>query len=404
MEHTLVSVEAAERLISDQRKKAAICEKAYTEAGPERLAEDLIADRDFPPFDRVAMDGIAIRYSSWEKGQTRFQIAGLQSAGTASLLLANEKDCIEVMTGAMLPEGTDTVIPYEQIKIADGFAELSDQSVEEGRHIHRQASDHQKGDIIVTKGNTMYAAEWAVAASIGKSKVKVFQRPKIAVIATGSELVDIDKAPKPYQIRRSNDLAILSSLRQHHFTEVSCFHYPDDEKAIGEALEKALATYDVVIFTGGVSMGTFDFLPRVFQQNGVRQIFHKVKQKPGKPLYFGVAERQQMVFGLPGNPVSAIICFHRFVLPALKGARPRPLTAKLTEDLRFKKPFTLFQPIKLCFKKPGELWAEPVRWNGSGDFAALCQTDGFSELTAEREHFAKGEPFPLWLWRPLDFF
>ncbi|MCB0384037.1 MAG: molybdopterin molybdotransferase MoeA, partial [Bdellovibrionales bacterium] len=368
------------------------------------LAQDLCADSPLPPFDRVAMDGIAISMAGCEKNQTRFSIEGIQRAGEPQKKMESPTSALEVMTGAVLPAGCDTVIRYEDLKIENGVAEITDlRAMESGKNIHKKGSDHQKGEVIVPKGNLLTGPVWAVAASVGCDPVEVVSRPKVAVVSTGDELVDPKCQPESHQIRRSNSFAIQASLYSRGYCEVDVFHLPDQVEVVTRELDRCLSKYDVLIMTGGVSMGKFDFIPAALRDLKVREVFHKVKQKPGKPFWFGVSAENKPVFALPGNPVSSLICLHRYVLPALD--RAMGLAEKcheyavLQEEVVFKKPLALFQPIKLKFSPEGQILATPVRGNGSGDFSSLALSDGFVELPDNKESFAKGEAYALFRWR-----
>jgi molybdopterin molybdotransferase len=405
MSASWVTVQEAQRLVFEWTREAAVRDKSSAGVEPEFLAEDLIADRDFPPFDRVAMDGIAIKHEAWQLGINTFLISGMQAAGEPAKSLNRKYDCIEVMTGAMLPFEADTVIPYEQIKITAHNAQILANKVLPWQNVHRRGCDHRQGDTVVEKGSFLSPPEWAVAASIGKQTLKIFGRPSISVIVTGSELVDVNATPEPFQIRRSNDSSIIASLRYHHFSDIKRFYCKDDWEETLATVRRALETSEVLIFTGGVSMGKFDILPGVFRECGVTEIFHRIKQKPGKPMFFGVSEKGQTIFGLPGNPTSSLISFHRFVLPALFHSIDRSrqfkrlLYVKLSEDIEVASDLTCFRPARLRSGTDGELWADLLAWSSSGDVAGLCQSDGFVEIEAGYRSIRRGGAVPLWLWR-----
>ena len=223
------------------------------------LAEDILADRDFPPFDRATKDGIALNYTAIEKGLDRLAIAAVISAGMPQATLDHTDHCVEIMTGAVIPHNADTVIMYEQLDIVDGMATLS-QKPTQGQNIHRKGSDVVMGSVLLEKGTRINAAGIGVLASVGKSKVRVKRVPKICVISTGNELVDIDELPLPHQIRKSNSLSLVATLENEHIM-ADTLHLVDDQEAIQEALAKALDLYDVLLLSGGVSKGKFDFIP-----------------------------------------------------------------------------------------------------------------------------------------------
>jgi molybdopterin molybdotransferase len=359
------------------------------------LAESVRADRDLPPFDRVAMDGIAILFSSFEEGWRDFKVEGLQQAGQPRITLRDVHNCIEVMTGAMLPIGCDTVIRYEDVTIINKIAKFKIESIEKGQSIHPRSSDAKKGDVLLAPGHHISTSEIAILASVGKSDAEVFAFPKTAIVATGNELVDIHDSPQPHQIRRSNSYALRTALVTMGCTP-TLFHLIDERNALREELAKILNNYQLVILSGGVSKGKFDLVPDALDALGVKKIFHEVSQKPGKPFWFGVTKKQ-VVFAFPGNPVSTFLCFYRYLKPWLEksmSVEESIGSAVLAADFSFKTDFTYFLQVKIK-SESGRLMAYPIPGNGSGDFSNLKDADGFLELPAERHDFKVGESFPF---------
>ncbi|MGH7947426.1 MAG: molybdopterin molybdotransferase MoeA, partial [Opitutaceae bacterium] len=287
------------------------------------LRTEIRADRDLPPFDRVTMDGYAVRAASLAAGVRVFRVEGVQAAGMRAFKLAAEADaCLEVMTGAVVPEEADCIVPYEETE-RDGIAiTMSDAAAEFalGNAIHARGSDHVAGEVVVQPGTRLTGREIAVAAACGYGTLVVSQSPKIAVVATGDELVEVDSPVAAHQIRRSNDHALRAALIMAGYLNVSRFHLRDVRHEIEHLLWHIIAEFDVVIVCGGISKGKFDYLPAELERQGVRKIFQGVAQRPGKPFWFGVSARQTPVFALPGNPVSSYTCLHRYVLPALAHA------------------------------------------------------------------------------------
>ncbi|HTO04409.1 MAG TPA: molybdopterin molybdotransferase MoeA [Opitutus sp.] len=360
------------------------------------LREDLVADRDLPPFDRVTMDGYALRSAALAGGTTLFRIEATQAAGMRAFTLGPGEDaCVEVMTGAVLPEGADCVVPYEDTQ-RDGsiMKVVTLASAGPGSSVHRRGSDHRAGDVMVRAGTKLSGREIAVAAAVGSSTLVVSAQPRIAVVATGDELVEVDASVASHQIRRSNDHAIRAALISAGYTRVERFHLRDVRHEIEHRLWHIIAEHDVVLITGGVSKGKFDFLPSVLDAQGVKKIFHGVAQRPGKPFWFGVTLRRTPVFALPGNPVSAYTCLHRYVLPALAQASGlssvAPRLAALTAAVTFKAALAYYLPVRLSSGPGAELLATPDASNTSGDFAGLIRTDGFVELPANQVEFAAG--------------
>ena len=397
----LISVAEAEKLIAENSPiyKAELC--PLRESFGRVLREELRSERAHPPFNRVAMDGIGIRFADWQAGCRSFKVLGDHAAGAEPPVLNEENACFEVMTGSVLPKDADCVIPYERLSIEDGFATL-----EEGlelsffQNIHDYASDHDAGTLLVPEGSILKSAQISVAATEGKSEVLVSRLPKITVLSTGDELVDVDQSVLPWQIRRSNSYSIVSALKAQGFDAQDC-HMDDDPAIIRETLEKALAESDILIMSGGVSMGKFDYIPQMLDELGVKKHFHKIAQRPGKPMWFG-SLGEKTVFALAGNPVSTLMSFHRYVMPqlfrSLSLANPIRPKVRLSGDIAFKKSMTYFFPVALSFSEEGVLLGSPRKTNGSGDFASLCESQGFVELPADQSEFKAGEAYDFYSW------
>lgn len=362
------------------------------------IQEKLIADRDFPPFPRVSMDGISIQYQQFEKGQRSFPIEGLQAAGSPQQLLKIDGNCLEVMTGAVLPENTDTVIRYEDVKMENGQATILIEDIRAYQNIHKQGIDRKKGAEIVKAGTLISTAEIGVAATVGKSHLKVATLPKTVIISTGDELVNIEETPLPYQIRKSNVHQIWAILNQQGI-QADQLHLNDEKEVIRQQLAICLEEYDAIILSGGVSKGKFDFIPEVLEGLKVEKLFHRVQQRPGKPFWFGKATNGTIIFAFPGNPVSTFMCTHRYFLPWLRaslGLKAFDLpNAVLDSDFEFKPALTYFLQVTTNSGKDGRLMASPVTGKGSGDLANLVDADALLELPDSKRYFKKGEVFPL---------
>jgi molybdopterin molybdotransferase len=359
------------------------------------LAEALTADRDLPPYERVSMDGIAILHSSFQNGTRQFAVEGIQAAGMQQVTLKNPNGCIEVMTGASLPVGTDTVIRYEDVEVRNKNAQVLISDINLRQNIHPRGRDARKNQELLTPGISISPAEINLLASVGQPAVSVFALPKTAIISTGDELVDIDKTPLPHQIRRSNDAALSAALY-----DMGCvadtFHLTDSIEILKKKISDIFETYELVILSGGVSKGKFDFVPQVLDSLGVKKLFHQVSQKPGKPFWFGTTHRHT-VFALPGNPVSTYMCFYRYIKPWLlksMGADLRTAYAVLATDFSFGPALTYFLQVNVR-NEQGKWMAWPEEGGGSGDFANLRGVNGFLELPLERNEFKAGEVFPF---------
>ena len=382
----MISVKEALKIVAENAFIPNISEVSLLESLGKILAENIIADRDFPPFDRVAMDGIAIN----QKAEV-FKIESTQFAGEAQKSLQNSENCIEVMTGAVLPLGCNIVIRYEDVDIQDvdglKIAKITIPLTEilQGQNIHRKGADRKVGDFLLRKGLKISPPEIAVMASVGKAMIKVEMPPSVAVISTGDELVEITVNPLPYQIRMSNSY-LLSAALERVGVKANLFHLTDDKALLFSKLKEILLSHDVVLLSGGVSAGKKDFVPEILSDLGVKKLFHKVAQKPGKPFWFGKTDEGKTVFALPGNPVSTFLCFCKYFLEGKNEA------VVLDKDLFFKPNLTYFVPVKTYFQE-GKLMATPFEGSGSADFANLTDCDGFVELPPENQVFKKGDVF-----------
>ncbi|MEZ4883500.1 MAG: molybdopterin molybdotransferase MoeA [Chitinophagales bacterium] len=367
------------------------------------LQEDLKADRDFPPFPRITMDGIAIQYQTFAAGKRTFSIEDLQAAGMAQKTLQNSDNCLEVMTGAILPKNTDTVIRYEDVEIVNGKATILLEEINDSQNVHQQGLDRQKGGLIVPKGRVISSAEIAVASTIGKTHLEISRLPKVVIVSTGDELVDVAETPLPHQIRKSNVYSLQTTLLQWGIA-AETRHLPDDKAHIHQELSEYLQDFEVIILSGGVSKGKLDFVPEVLEELQVEKLFHQVAQRPGKPFWFGkTANSRVHIFALPGNPVSTFMCAHRYFQPWLRKSLGLPPFQKefaiLQSDFHFRPALTYFLQVKLKNGEDGKLWAIPVEGQGSGDLANLVDADGFLELPSDRNDFAAGEVFGLMRYR-----
>ncbi len=364
------------------------------------LAEDVLADIDQPPFHRVAMDGIAVKKEQLLSSK-KFRILGTISAGSAKATLPEGNVCFEIMTGAVLPLNADFVIRYEDLKILQDEAEVCCDLGKLSSNFHPQGSDYRKGDKVLTIGTKIKSTTTAILASVGKSKVKVFDCPSVAILSTGDELVDIGDIPEPHQIRWSNGISLKQQLASFNFSKVSLHKVGDDEAAMKRLMLELLQTKDVLLLTGGVSAGKFDFVPKLLKECQVQEIFHKVAQRPGKPLWFGKTESNVFVFGLPGNPVSCLVNLRKFIIPFLEGSYPGNQRsvhkAYLSEEVKFNKGLTYYCQIKMK-NSEGKLIATPLSGNGSGDFYQLRDSDGFIELRPEDGPFDKNFLGDIYLW------
>jgi molybdopterin molybdotransferase len=391
----MISVEKALQIVLNSTQRFGVEEIPFLKSVGRVLKEEILADRDFPPFNRVAMDGIAIDFFQFKKGQRAFTIAGIQAAGSVQITLQNPLDCMEVMTGAVLPNNTNTVIRYEDVMLENGIATITIEAIVEGQNVHARAKDGRCGDLLIHKNTVLSAAEIGVLATVGKSFVKVAKQPKVMIVSTGDELVGVAEIPLEHQIRRSNVFTLVSLLERLHISS-KIAHITDDKSILKSKIKSYLKAYDVLLFSGAVSKGKYDFLPEVFEELGVEKLFHKVAQRPGKPFFYGQTNTCR-VFGFPGNPISTFVnClvyfypwYHKSV-----GFEVEEETAVLGEDVHFRPNLTYFLQVKLENKK-GRIVASPISGNGSGDLASLVNTDAFIQLPDDKSELKKGEIFKI---------
>jgi len=369
----------------------------------QTLRQDVEAERDNPPFDRVCMDGIALNSDASREGLRHYRIAGTQAAGVPPGSLDGREAAIEVMTGAVLPAGADCVIPLEEYDLVDEVARLKDTALcEPWRNVQRRGADSRPGVPMLRAGTRLNAPEIAIVASAGLAHVRVSRQPRIMVASTGDELIEPGRPIAQHQVRRSNAYAVVASLMGHGFQCVGDDHILDDESLLRDRLARHLAESDVLILSGGVSKGKFDFVPKVLKECGVEEVFYQVAQRPGMPMWFGMAARGCAVFGLPGNPIATLVCLVRYVVPALQaamGARPGwPVPMPLAAPVKRGRSFASFVPVITRSDAQGRRAAQPRIPNGSGDFLALAGTDGFVELPPRPEGYPEGFIAPVYRW------
>ena len=395
----MITVEEAERIILEQVVDYGAEIVPFETALGRVLAENVKADRDLPPFNRVSMDGVAINFDAIDNGISTFRIKATQAAGDKPVDIDDHEECIEIMTGAMLPASTNTVIRYEDLELRAGLATLITNDLKRGQNIHYKGKDKKQDEQVAGTGEVITPAIIGLIASVGESELRVKKLPRVVVISSGDELIDVDQVPNPFQIRRSNNYTVKAVLKQHGLA-ADLLHIPDDELVIKNKLTNCLENYDVLLLSGGISMGKFDYIPKVLEELKVNRLFYKVEQRPGKPMWFGKHDKGPLVFAFPGNPVATFMCLHRYFLPWLQASlgiwQKTALQAILSERISFHFPLKYFLQVKLHYNEYCQLMATPVEGNGSGDFANLADTNAFMELPRERNEFKRGEVFKIW--------
>ncbi len=358
------------------------------------LAEDIYCDRAMPPFHRVTMDGIAISYAAYQSGRRTFRKEKTVAAGEPQRTLEDASSCIEIMTGAVCPIGADTIIRYEDLEEnEDGFTILVD--VKQKQNIHFKGSDHQQDEILLKAGKKLSPIDIGVLATVGKAIVSVRKMPTALIVSSGDELVEVDVVPEAHQIRKSNVL-VMEAILNDMGVRTRLLHLPDEPDEIYRKLKNELEEIDVLMMAGGVSKGKFDFIPQVLEELGVEKKFHRVRQRPGKPFWFGIKE-EKTVFAFPGNPVSSFACFHRYFVPWIKmclGQDPGNfIPVKLKSEVHFKPDLEYFAQAKLLVDSDGQLLGEVGHGNGSGDLVNPTKMNGFIILPRGKETFLAGEVY-----------
>lgn len=410
----MISVQEALQTILNNTQDFGVEEVPFLESTGRVLKEDIVADRDFPPFNRVAMDGIAINYRYFEDNVRDFKIEGIQPAGSPQKKMDNAAHCYEVMTGAVLPENTDTVIRYEDVTINNGMATINAEALTLAQNIHTKGKDKKEGDLLIPMNRIITAAEIGVIASVGKGTIQVAKTPSVMIISTGDELVEVGETPEAHQIRRSNAFTLVTLLKKLEINAETA-HITDDKEQLKSKISNYLDDYDALLFSGAVSKGKFDFLPEVLEELGVKKLFHRVAQRPGKPFWFGHTtssdtpdddviewlnndkKNTTVVFAFPGNPISTYVNCLAYFYPWFAkstGFKLKEEIVILGEVVSFKPQLTYFLQVRIEIKY-GHLVAVPVKGNGSGDLASLAEADGFIQLPKGQTEFKQGETYPF---------
>jgi molybdopterin molybdotransferase len=367
------------------------------------LAEDVSADLDLPPFDKALVDGYAVRSADLDGTHvdSRLRIVDEITAGRMPDRPLGAREAAAIMTGAPLPAGADAVVMLEKTRRDGDFVVVDDAVVAPGKFRLGRGRELKAGDVVLRRGECLNAPRLGVLASVGRSEVLVVPRPRVLVVPTGDELVEPDQVPGPGQIRNSNAVT-LQALAAASGAEAGALAIaPDDPGQLRAALEQGLSA-DLLLIAGGVSAGTRDLVPETLERLNVTRVFHKVRLKPGKPLWFGVGAvrgdgRGTLVFGLPGNPVSGIVGFLLFVRPALEMLAGRAATAIVAPKLLpLSGPFqqtgdrTTYHPAQLMCED-GRLCIAPLDWAGSADLKTVAQADGFAIFAAGDRTYRQGE-------------
>ena len=357
------------------------------------LADPVFADRDYPPFNRSTRDGFAVRSADTIAPGARLECIGELRAGGSFERVVGPGQCVEIMTGASVPPGADAVVMIEHTK-HDGRTVVLDRAISGGDHIVPRGSEARAGTLLVAARARLGYAEMALAAQAGATRLEVFAQPDVSILSTGDEVVDARTPPGPLQVRNSNGVSLEVLARTAGSRPIQLGNSPDDGNVLRTAIERGLDS-DILILSGGVSMGKYDLVEQVLADLGAEFHFTGVAIRPGRPAVFATC-RDKLVFGLPGNPVSTMVTFELFVLPAidlLGGAAPRPLPvlrARLATPVHEKGELFHFLPARIEWEGR-EARVAQLPWQGSGDIVALASANAFLVVGPDRPEIAAGE-------------
>lgn len=368
------------------------------------LDEDVVALSDSPPFDKALVDGYAVRSGDLEGTDRRLRLGEAIMAGQTPSRGLFEREAALVMTGAPMPLFADAVVMQEKTRLLDGWVVVEDLSIRPGQNLLPRGREMRAGEVVVARGCVLTPARLGVLASVGRTCVQAIPGPRVAIVPTGDELVEPGQAPGPGQIRNSNALLLHALALEAGAESQMCAIVPDDLERLSQALGRSLGC-DALVITGGVSAGQHDLVPPALEALGVERVFHKVRLKPGKPLWFGIGPSRggrpgALVFGLPGNPVSGLVGFLLFVRTALAVLAGRPERRPAMSPVRLTGGFVhrgerpTFHPACLVREGKESAWpprAQALAWSGSADLRTVAQADGFAVFPAGDRDYAQGE-------------
>ena len=400
----MLSIEDALHMIAETVRPLDPCEMNLSDALGHVLAGDVVSTIDSPPFDKSMMDGYALRLSDLRGGTATLQVVDEITAGKTPTRNVGAGEAIRIMTGAPIPAGADAVVKIEETSFDESTGEvrIDSPALGDGANIIRQGHSMRSGERVLPAGRRLRAQELGALAEMGEHRLCVTPLPEVAVLATGDELVPIDRQPGPGQIRNSNEMMLLAQARQAGCRVRSLGIARDLREILEERIRDGLNS-DVLCLSGGVSAGKLDLVPSVLESCGVEPVFHKVRVKPGKPVWFGVREGPQpaggrpcYIFGLPGNPVSSMVCFELFVrtavnrLQGIEPASPHRIEARIGTAFRHRDDRPTYFPAKLRWTTGGAI-ATPVDWKGSSDLRSTVDAEALIAFPAGDREYKQGD-------------
>ena len=371
------------------------------------LAEEIVSEIDSPPFDKALMDGYAVLAADVATGTANLRVIEQITAGQVPMQTVTTGTAIQIMTGAPLPAGADAVVRIEDTKLEGETVHISGKAVVPEANIIRRGASLKIGETVLAAGDRLTAARIGALAELGQASVPVRRAPRIAVLATGDELVPIEQTPGPGQIRNTNEAMLCAQIRTCGAEPVPLGIARDNREDLGTKIRYGLQA-DILVLSGGVSAGKLDLVPSELAAAGVREVFHKVNMKPGKPVWFGLytdaeTNRSVPVFGLPGNPVSSMVCFELFVrtavrrLMGIEPARPAAISATVTNMFRHRSDRPTYHPAEIQWTAKGPQ-VRLLPWQGSSDLRATVAANGMAVLPAEEHMYQPGDRVDVVSW------
>jgi molybdopterin molybdotransferase len=312
----MISVNEAKKIIQEQVSPLDPVQLPLLQAAGLTLAADVFSMIDSPPFNQSSMDGYAFCFDVW-KNNSALEIEGEIAAGINSIQTYSSEKAVRIFTGAPVPQGTDTVVMQEKVTVTKGVLTIEDQNIHLGVNVRLKGTDSKVGELALKAGNKLTPGAIGFLTGIGITSVSVFPKPAVSIIVTGNELQAAGKPLQHGQVYESNSATIRAALQQLNINEVKVFWAEDNLNVLQKTLEEAISVSDVIVLMGGISVGDYDYVLQAAENCGITKLFHRIKQKPGKPLYFGKKENK-LVFGLPGNPSSVLTCYYEYLFPALQ--------------------------------------------------------------------------------------
>ncbi|UJP63598.1 molybdopterin molybdotransferase MoeA [Mongoliitalea daihaiensis] len=391
----MISVKQAKEILQHQIPSKRVGKVSLRDAAGLVCGEDIFSPIDVPTFDNSAMDGYAI---AWEQGIQSWELEGEIAAGAKEASPFVEGKAVRIFTGAPIPEGADTVIQQEWVTISGNTISLHNQVPEKGMHVRKKGAQTRIGDCILPKGTFITPGGIGLLASVGMTQISVFLPPRVTVIITGSEIKEVGETLEHGQIYNANGPVLETYLRQEGIQEMNFISVEDHAVSVQEAIQTALSNTDLVLLSGGISVGDYDFVKEGLEKEGVLELFYKIKQKPGKPIFAGI-KGQQLIFALPGNPASVITCFNQYVKPAIhqwmgkKADWESKTFLPLASPVKKSPNLTFFLKVKIADNQ-----VQILPGQESFNLIAFAQADGFTEIPEGVDFLDAGEQVAIYLW------